>query len=128
MIYRAGPGTQPSSVIVSGVQYSQSIYFPAGSQSFTPVLIPSFMIDDDQVGLESLEEYQLMMTDASRILNVALGQPTTISIADDDGKINIGQYYHTMLLFFCSCICELSESTSRFFGRIRRTNYLFVTQ
>ncbi len=97
----SGPGMQPSSVVVSGVQYSQSIYFPAGSQAFTPVFIPSFMINDDQVGLESLEEYQLMMTDTSRVLNVVLGQPTTISIADEDGKIN-GFTHNIITQYYCS--------------------------
>ena len=81
--YSLGPGSQPSSVVVSGVQYSTTVDFLPGTRAFMPVEISSFMIRDDEVGLESTEEYQLRFIDSSEI--VTLGPATTIRIVDEDG-------------------------------------------
>ena len=81
-----GPAPQPSTVIVSGVEYSDVLLFPAGTGALTPQSIQSFMITDDEVGLETLEQYQLSFVGASRIIAVILGAPTTISITDEDGE------------------------------------------
>ncbi len=69
------------------MQYSASVAFPAGTLAQTPISIQSFMITDDVVGLESVEEYQLMFIGASISFGVTLGAPTTIAITDDDGEL-----------------------------------------
>ena len=80
-----GPGSQPSTVVKSGVAYSSAVTFPPDTPAQTPMAIDSFMIMNDDVGRESVEEYQLMFTGSSRVVNINLGQPTMISITDEDG-------------------------------------------
>ena len=51
--------------------------------------ISFFLIVDDETGLEEDEVYQLKFSSASRSENVILGNPTTITIVDDDGKLQM---------------------------------------
>ena len=48
--------------------------------------ISNFYIVDNEIGLEE-EVYQLKFLSASRSENVILGDPTTITIVDEDGKL-----------------------------------------
>ena len=70
-----------------GSPYSSDVQFPAGTPASSPIPISSFSIENDTIGLEEDEVYQLMFLSASRSENVILGNPTTITIVDDDGKL-----------------------------------------
>lgn len=76
----------PSSVVMSGILYSRLVFFPSNLPESTPVSIDSFTLQNDNVGLESLEQYQLFIGSVP-VSNVRSGSPSTISITDDDGKI-----------------------------------------
>ena len=67
--------------------YNTSVAFPAGTLAQTPVFIEESMITDDNVGLESVEQNQIMFVDSSPVSGVVLGAPTTIAITDDDGEL-----------------------------------------
>ena len=84
-ITHLGPGTQPSTVIVSGSDVDSTVIFQVGDVS---VLLPSFIITDDIIGLETDEIYQLNLFSSIPSQNIALGKPTAIAITDDDGKLN----------------------------------------
>ena len=84
----------------SGSPYSSDVQFPAGTPASSRIPIRSSRIDDDNIGLEEDEVYQLMFSSASRSDNVILGQPTTITIIDEDGnKFEI--INQTMLSVIC---------------------------
>ena len=74
--------------VVKGFHYSSSVMFPANTSAFSPKTIMSFMIDNNNIGLESDKKYQLMIQSASKSKKcVILGQPTTITVVDDDGEL-----------------------------------------
>ena len=83
LISYSGPGNQLSTVVVSGVNYSNTVTFPANSPAGTTITLPSFRIRNDSVALETLETYNLSFT-ASSVLGVVFGPPTQIEIEDDD--------------------------------------------
>ncbi|XP_019849165.1 PREDICTED: uncharacterized protein LOC100640611 [Amphimedon queenslandica] len=82
---RGGPGSQSSSVVVSGVDVNKSISFIAGGSR--SVSLSNFDLNDDAFALEAVEQYDLSLinhdytADESR---VSLGSDTTLSINDDD--------------------------------------------
>ena len=80
-----GPGQQPDTVIISGVQISNTVTFPPGQM---PVPLPNFGITDDTTALETNEIYQLSFNTSTPSQDVTLGNPTTIIITDDDGELN----------------------------------------
>ena len=80
-----GPGLQPSTVIISGVAVSFTVTFPPGQ---ILVQLPVFDIIDDTTALETNEVYQLRFIRSTPSQNVTLGNPTTITITDDDGELN----------------------------------------
>ena len=62
--------------------------FPANTSAFSPEPIMSFIIDNNNIGLESDKEYQLMIQSASKSVEyVIFGQPTTITVINDDGEL-----------------------------------------
>ena len=73
----SGPGNQLSTVTVSGVNYSNTVKFPANSSAGTT--ITSFRI---RKALETLETYNLSLTGS-----VTSGPPTQIEIEDDDSML-----------------------------------------
>ena len=48
--------------------------------------LPSFIIINDTVALETIEQYNLFFSNTSITNGVTLGSGTTIQIMDDDGK------------------------------------------
>ena len=62
------------------------VQFLAGASASNILTIPSFTINDDEFGLESLEAYQLALTGSTIATNVLLGSPTSISIINEDGR------------------------------------------
>ena len=88
LISHSGPGNQLSTVIVSGVNYSNTITFPAQSPAGTTIALPSFRIRNDSVALETLEAYNLSFT-ASSVSGIVFGQPAQIEIEDKDGTLYI---------------------------------------
>ena len=90
-ITHSGPGTQPSTVVISGSDVDSPVMFQAGDVS---VPLPNFGITDDTTALETNEMYQLSFSSSAPSQDVTLGNPTTITITDDDGK-----YSQTVLLF-----------------------------
>ena len=85
----AGPAPQDG-VMLSGVPVFSSIFFPANSLAMSTVQIDEFTIMDDEVALEHNEQYQIMFFNASFPSDVVtFGQPTTITIVDDDCKFNV---------------------------------------
>ena len=79
-----GPGQQPDTVIISGVQVSSTVTFPPGQ---FPVIPLDFSITDDTIALETNEIYQLSFISSTPSQGVALGGPTEITITDDDGEL-----------------------------------------
>ena len=76
-----GPAPQPSTVVISGTNVEESLTFDASTHyNFINVAI-----NDDQVSLEDVEQYQLTFvgTNSDR---VNFGDPTLIRITDDDRK------------------------------------------
>lgn len=82
-----GPGTQPSSVVVSGSDINEVFTFPASSTAET-ISVP-IEITDDLIGLEEDEVYRLLLTDIdSRVIlnGNGLSSTTLITIEDNDGE------------------------------------------
>ena len=84
-ITHSGPGTQPSTVVISGSDVDSPVMFQAGDVS---VPLPNFGITDDTTALETNEMYQLSFSSSAPSQDVTLGNPTTITITDDDGELN----------------------------------------
>ena len=80
-----GPGTQPSTVVISGSDVDSTVLFEAGDAS---VPLPNFVITDDTTALETNEIYQLSFISSTPSEDVTLGVPTKITITDDDGELN----------------------------------------
>ena len=79
-----GPGSQPSTVEISGVNLNQAVTFTAhGAQSQG---LPNFTIFNDTVALETMEQYNFSLSNPSIANSVTLGPNTTIQIIDDDGN------------------------------------------
>ena len=53
-----------------------------------PVTLPDFDITNDITALETDEIYQLSFISSTPSQDVTLGNPTTITITDDDGELN----------------------------------------
>ena len=84
-ITHSEPGTQPSTIIISGSEVDSTVIFEAGDVS---VPLPDFNITDDTTALETNEIYQLIIISSTPSQGVALGAPTEITITDDDGELN----------------------------------------
>uniref|UniRef100_A0A1X7VF48 Calx-beta domain-containing protein n=1 Tax=Amphimedon queenslandica TaxID=400682 RepID=A0A1X7VF48_AMPQE len=82
VLVSGGPGSQPSSVVVSGANVSSTVTFAANS-SLTESL-PSFVITNDDVALETVESYSLSISNPSVTQNVVAADSTGIAIRDDD--------------------------------------------
>ena len=80
-----GPGSQPSTVVISGTDVSSSVMFAAGGSLQRNL---SFTINDDDVALEDIESYQLRFGSTNPSDRVTTGNPTTVGIIDDDRKCN----------------------------------------
>ena len=79
-----GPGVQPSAVIISGVQVSNTVIFTPGQM---PMTLPGFDVSNDNTALETDEIYQLSFISPPPSQDVTLGNPTIITIMDDDGEL-----------------------------------------
>ena len=78
-----GPGSQPSTVRISGANVSGSATFTAfGSRTEQG---PIFSITDDSVALETDERYQIGFSGPASDSRARLGSATTVVIDDDDG-------------------------------------------
>ena len=84
-IAHSGPGTQPSTVVISGSDVDSTVLFQAGDVS---VPLPNFVITNDTTALETNEIYQLSFISSTPSEGVALGGPTEINITDNDGELN----------------------------------------
>ena len=101
-----GPGTQPSTVEISGVDVNEAITFTAhGTQSQG---LPSFIIINDTVALETIEQYGLFLSSSSITNGNTLGPGTAIYIIDDDGK-SFMEWVITMK-YFHICVSQLLQS------------------
>ena len=79
----AGPGSQPSTVVVSGFSVNQTITFPAGATSVTV----SFFLTNDGIGLEDDESYQLRLLNPSlSSVTIGGGGIANVIISDDEGN------------------------------------------
>ena len=78
-----------------GSSNSSSVTFPAGTSASSPIPISPFSIENDMIGLEEDEMYQLMFIDVlNDTSNVILGQPTSVIIFDEDGELkNFSECY-----------------------------------
>ena len=101
-----GPGTQSSTVEISGVDVNEAITFTAhGTQSQG---LPSFIIINDTVALETIEQYGLFLSSPSITNGNTLGPGTAIYIIDDDGK-SFMEWVITMK-YFHICVSQLLQS------------------
>ena len=64
---------------------NSTVTFEAGDVS---VPLPNFGITDDSTALETNEMYQLSFIRSTPSQDVTLGDPTKITITDDDGELN----------------------------------------
>ena len=78
----SGPGSQPSTVVVSGFSIDRSITLLAGQTSATLI----FSLTNDEIGLEDVESYQLRLTNLSQPVTIGQGGITNIIITDDEGN------------------------------------------
>ena len=75
--------TDSSTVVGSGSRINEVLMFRPGGPS--TITVPSFLINDDNVGLESHEFYPIRFnTSFNRDINYGLN--SRITIRDDDGK------------------------------------------
>ena len=97
-ITHSGPRTQPSTVVMSGNYVNSTVTFQAGDVS---VPLPNFGITDDTTALETNEKYQLSFIRSTPSQDVTLGDPTEITITDDDSELNeskiikIGNFFNS---------------------------------
>ena len=70
--------------MLSGSAVLSSVIF-YGINDSEVLRIEEFMITDDNYALELNEQYQIRFLNSSIVDNVVLGQPTTITILDNDG-------------------------------------------
>ena len=103
-ITHLGPGTQPSTIIISGSDVDSTIIFQAGVVS---VPLSDFNITDDTTALETNEIYQLRFISSTPSQNVTLGIPTEITITDDDGELNQNKIIKLEISLIHSCYCQL---------------------
>ena len=116
-ITHSGPGTQPSTVNISGSDVNSTVIFQAGDVS---VPLPNFNITDDTTALETNEIYQLSFISSTPSQDVTLGVPTKITITDDDGElIRFLIFFSFPLFLILSCLhiiimqcINLMQSTS----------------
>ena len=76
---------QLSTVNISGSDVDSTVIFQPGDIS---VPLPDLVITDDITALETDEMYQLSFFNSAPSQDVILGNPTTITITDDDGELN----------------------------------------
>ena len=79
-----GPGQQPSTVAISGFDVNTNMMFTAYSS--VSKFLPEFTIKNDDVALETVETYAIMLVSANPSQNVAFGSDSTITITDEDGN------------------------------------------
>ena len=106
-----GPGSQPSSVVVSGTNVSSTVTFSSGGSLSVP--LPPFGIMNDVVALETLERYSLSLSNPSVTGNVVAADSTDITIMDNDSKpitnIVIALISFTLLFLVVSVQFENSQ-------------------
>ena len=85
---------------------NSTVTFEAGDVS---VPLPNFGITDDSTALETNETYQLSFIRSTPSQDVRLGDPTEITITDDDSK-----YSQTVLWFLKFCLILFSDVTVSF--------------
>ena len=76
---------------MSGSNVDSTVMFEAGDIS---VPLPNFNITDDTTALETDEIYQLRFSSSTPSQDVTLGNPTTITITDDDGELNQSKVHY----------------------------------
>lgn len=79
-----GPGNQPSGVVVSGSDVDEEVTFPAITPP-SPATV-QFDVTNDDIAREPNEVYSLSLSTTTT--GVSVGDATTITITDDDGKIH----------------------------------------
>ena len=81
----SGPGRQPSSVIVSGPKYKQTLTFVAYSSELKQTL-SVLRLKDDKVAREQHEIYNITLTNPSHIDVMLINDDVaTLKIKDNDG-------------------------------------------
>ena len=81
----SGPGSQPSSVIVSGPNYNQTLTFVAGSSELKQTL-SVLQLKDDEVAREQHEIYNIKLINPSHIDVMLINDDVaTLKIKDNDG-------------------------------------------
>ena len=103
-ITHSGPGTQPSTVVISGSDVDSTVIFQAGGDVSVP--LPNFGITDDTTALETNEIYQLSFISSTPSQDVTLGVPTEITITDDDGELNQNKIIKIGNFSIHSCYCQ----------------------
>ena len=93
-----GPGQQPSTVAVSGFTVNTNVMFTAYSS--VSKFLPEFTIKNDDVALETVETYNIILMSSDPSHDVLLGSDSTIMITDEDGtfKLEIFAWYHALFL------------------------------
>ena len=103
-ITHSGPGTQLSTVVISGSDVDSTVIFQAGDDVSVP--LPNFNITDDTTALETNEIYQLSFISSTPSQGVTLGVPTEITITDDDGELNQNKIIKLEISLIHSCYCQ----------------------
>ena len=81
----SGPGSQPSSVIVSGPNYNQNLTFVAHSSELKQTL-SVLQLKDDEIAREQDEIYNITLSNPSHIDVMLINDDiATLKIKDNDG-------------------------------------------
>ena len=83
-LYCVAPGNQPSTVESSGFTVSDSVTLPADLSAAPSRSVGSFLIRNDAVALETVEQYPISLSTSTE--RVTVGNPAMININDDDSK------------------------------------------
>ena len=86
-LYCVAPGNQPSTVESSGFTVSNSVTLPADLSAAPSRSVGSFLIRNDAVALETVEQYPISLSSSTTYGGrVTVGNPAMININDDDSK------------------------------------------
>ena len=103
--YNSGPGSQPSSVIVSGPNYNQTLTFVAGGslkQTLSVVQLKDDEVAREQHEIYNIYIYNITLTNLSHSDVMLINDDiATLKIKDNDGISCL--YWHDFILILISC-------------------------
>ena len=103
LLFPTGPGSQPPSVVISATNVDEMYLYFDESITVIHVIVN---VTDDQVPLEAVEEYSLVISNTNPSEDVTVGNVGTIRIIDDDGKCMCVLFYINMQVLLNVCTVQ----------------------